>query len=62
MELNFDNLVNEIVEKEHSYYMSMVYAEEKYGEDSYYFKHWNSKWSVLNDLAVKFNFLDKLIR
>lgn len=62
MELTLENLVDEIIEKEHRFYMSMVYAEEVYGEHSDYYKYWNSKWSVLNDLAVKFNFLDKLKR
>ena len=62
MELSLENLVNEIIEKEHRCYICMVYAEEAYGEYSDYYKYWNSKWSILNDLAVKFNFLDKLKR
>lgn len=62
MELTLENLVNEIVNLEYSCYTFMVYAKEAYGEYSDYYKYWNSKCSVLYNLAVKFNFLDKLKR
>lgn len=62
MELTLDNLVNEIVEQEYRCYSFMNYAEETFGEDSHYYEYWKAEWSVLYNLAEKFNFVDKLKR
>lgn len=62
MELTLENLVNEIVNQEYRYYLAMIYVEETFGESSDYYEDWKSKWSVLYNLAVKFNFIDKLKR
>lgn len=60
MELTLENLVNEIVEQENRCYSIMNNVGKFLGEDSDDFKCWNAKWSVLYDLAVKFDFADKL--
>ncbi len=62
MELTLENLINEIIEREYRYYLCMIHAEKTFGEDSNYYEHWKFKWLVLYNLAVKFNFLDKLKR
>ena len=62
MELTLENLVDEIVNLEYSCYLARNYAEENFGEVSDYYKYWDSKCSVLYNLAEKFNFLDKLKR
>jgi hypothetical protein len=62
MELTLENLVDEIVELEYSCYLARNYAEEVFGKESDYYTYWDSKLSVLYNLAEKFNFLDKLKR
>lgn len=62
MELTLENLVNEIIKQEFEYHNSMVYAKYAMGIDSKDFHYWNSKWSVLYNLAKKFDFVDKLQR
>ena len=64
MELNLENLVNEIIKKEADYYSCMLDAQSTYGEDpnNFILEYWRAKWSVLYVMAVKFNFVDKLIR
>lgn len=62
MELTLENLIDEIVEQENRHYLAMVYAEKTFGEHSSYYEYWNAKESALYNLAVKFNFVDKLKR
>lgn len=59
MELTLENLVNEIVNQEHSYYSSMMQAENEPFDEYVY---WCAKWVVLYDIALKFDFVDKLKR
>lgn len=62
MELTLENLVNEIVKQESDYRFEMIYAKNVLGINSSKFNYWYSKWFVLHNLAVKFNFEDKLKR
>ena len=62
MELTLENLVNEIVKQEFQYRSFMIGAKNSFGNESKDFKLWYSKWSVLYNLAKKFDFADKLKR
>ena len=62
MELTLENLIDEIVGQEYRFYLCMIYSEKTFGKDSNYYNYWETKWSVLHDLAVKFNFVNKLKR
>ena len=62
MELTLENLVNEIIKHESTYHNFMLESEDLFGKESNDFKFWNAKWSVLYNLAEKFNFVDKLKR
>lgn len=62
MELTLENLVDEIIKYESTYHSFMLESENLFGKESDDFKFWKSKWSVLYNLAKKFNFVDKLER
>lgn len=62
MELNLDNLVNEIIKQESIYHDHMLESENLFGRESNNFRFWKSKWIVLHNFAVKFDFEDKLKR
>ena len=62
MKLTLENLVNEIIKYESTYHSFMLESENLFGKESDDFKFWKSKWSVLYNLAKKFNFVDKLER
>ena len=62
MGLTLENLVNEIVKYESIYYKFMMESKKLFGKESKDFKFWNAKWSILYDIAVKFDFVDKLQR
>lgn len=62
MELTLENLVNEIIKYESIYHDYMLESENLFGKESNDFKFWNAKWSVLYNLANKFDFVDKLKR
>ena len=62
MELTLENLVNEIVKQESTYHSFMLDSEKLFGKESNDFRFWKSKWSVIYDLAKKFDFVDKLKR
>lgn len=62
MELTLENLVNEIVKQESIYHDYMLESENLFGKKSGDFRFWKSKWSVLYNLALKFDFVDKLKR
>ena len=62
MELILENLIDEIVDREHIYHTCMINSGSLLGEDSADFKKWKDRWMVLYNLAVKFDFVDKLKR
>lgn len=62
MELTLENLVNEIIKQESIYYNYMLESENLFGRESNGFRFWKSKWIVLYNFAVKFDFADKLKR
>lgn len=62
MELTIENLVNEIIKYESTYHNFMLESENLFGKESNDFKLWNAKWSVLYNLAKKFDFVDRLER
>ena len=62
MELTLENLIDEIVDREHIYHTCMINSGSLLGEDSADFKKWKDRWTVLYNLAVKFDFVDKLKR
>ena len=62
MELTLDNLVNEIVKQESQYRSLMIESERVYGKTYEETKFWRSKWSTFYNLALKFDFADKLKR
>ena len=62
MELTLENLVNEIIKYESTYHNYMLESENLFGRESDNFRFWKSKWIVLHNFAVKFDFVDKLKR
>ena len=62
MELTLENLVNEIVKYEFQYRSLMIESKELYGENYELTKFFKSKWCVFYNLALKFDFADKLKR
>ena len=62
MELTLENLVNEIVKQESQYRSLMIESKKAYGETYELTKFLECKWYTFYNLALKFDFADKLKR